>query len=356
MTGVLGTVQNYAIGWGDYLDQAIQQGSVTAELVTNQALWVGKRTLVVPNVQTSGLQDYDRYNKGFATGSFDVEDDTYTLRMDRGVGFLVDSAIVDETNQAASVQNLIHTFNTENAIPEVDAYRLSTLAQTASSEGFSTTEVITPSNVVSKLKDAIGKVRKFGTGNVITFVSSHVMTCLEMAEDFKRPILVASAGASDIETRVTSLDGVRLREVWAPERFATHYNFSNGFQVTQDAQALNFIVCVQPTIIAHAKINTLFLFPPGTHTEGDGWFFQTRLYHDLFRLKRQIGSTIASTTVEGSQLKNIGIDQEVIDVKRKQSLVIQIQQEEEEVKKKKEAEDELKNLKVEIAKIKKKDE
>ena len=88
-----------------------------------------------------------------------------------------------------------------------------------------------------------------------------------------------------IDTRVTSLDGVQLIEVWDDARFKTKFNFTEGFVKDTDGKNINFLIVAKPAVIAKAKFNSIYLFAPGEHTEGDGYLYQNRLYHDLFVLK-----------------------------------------------------------------------
>lgn len=78
------------------------------------------------------------------------------------------------------------------------------------------------------------------------------------------------------------MDGVRLLEVWDDDRFKTEFNFTEGFKPTGTSKSINFMVVARPSIIAKVKMSSIYLFPPGSHTEGDGWLYQNRLYHDLF--------------------------------------------------------------------------
>ena len=52
-----------------------------------------------------------------------------------------------------------------------------------------------------------------------------------------------------------------------------------------DGKDINFLIVAKPAVIAKAKFNSIYLFAPGQHTEGDGYLYQNRLYHDLFVLE-----------------------------------------------------------------------
>lgn len=291
------TVMNYAEKWQRELDQTLQQESLTAELETPEVNWLDAKTFRVPHVKTSGYKNHVRNQKGFNSGTIEVEDIPYTLSFDRDIEFYVDKADVDETNQAASAGNITKVFSDENATPEIDAYRFSKLAKYAADESQSKDEVITKANVVGVLKAAILKVRRYGTQNLILYVSSQVMDSLEQAPDFTRTINVDSNG-TNIETRVTSLDGVRIKEVWAEERFYDSFDFAEGFLPKVTSKKLNYLLVAKPAVIAKAKFVSVYLFAPGQVGQGDGWLYQNRIYHDLFKMKNQTNSVIASTLVQ----------------------------------------------------------
>ena len=291
------TVKNYAERYQRELDQTLQQGLLTAELETPNVNWLDAKSFRVPHLKTSGYQNHVRSQKGFNAGKLTMTDEVYVLGFDRDIEFYVDKADVDETNQALSAGNITKVFSAENAVPEIDAYRFSKLAEAADDDDQLTEDGITKDNVVTTLKAAILKSRRYGTQNLILYVSSKVMDALEQAPNFARNITVQAIGVTDIETRITSLDGVRIREVWAEERFYDSFDFAEGFVPAATSKRLNFILVAKPAIKAKAKFASVYLFAPGEVGQGDGWLYQNRIYHDLFKMKHQKNAVIAS--VEG---------------------------------------------------------
>lgn len=80
---------------------------------------------------------------------------------------------------------------------------------------------------------------------------------------------------------------MQLVEVWDDTRFKSAYDFTNGYTPKEDAKDINFILVAKQAVIPVVKENTIFLFAPGQHTEGDGYLYQNRLYHDLFIKEQQ---------------------------------------------------------------------
>ncbi|MCY9190094.1 hypothetical protein [Bacillus mojavensis] len=283
---------NYVSKYQDALDQKLVQGALTAELETPNVNWLDAKTFKVQSVSTTGYKPHTR-NKGYNEGTVTTTEKPYTLEFDRDIEFFVDKADVDESNQAASASNVTATFTTEHATPELDAYRFSKLAKYAIDRKQIETGAIDKENIFTTLKAAIRPLRKYGPGNLIAYVSSEVMDALELSKDFTRKIDVTNNNGT-LETRVSSIDGVRLVEVWDESRFYDSFDFSEGFKPAEGAKKINFLIVAKTNVIAKAKFNSVYLFAPGQHTEGDGYLYQNRIYHDLFMLENKQDGVIVS--------------------------------------------------------------
>lgn len=283
---------NYAEKYTQELDQVLTQSMLSNRLETPNVNWMGAKTFHVPSLSVTGYQNHSR-NGGFNRGDVTATHEPYTLSFDRDVEFFVDRADVDESNQAASAANVTRVFTTENAGPEVDAYRFSKLATNAINNSRSTAEAVTAADVYTALKRDILKVRKYGPGNLICYISSQAMDALERSTEFTRNISVQGEGTA-IETRVTSLDGVNLIEVWDANRFHTSYDFTTGFASATGSYDINWIIVYRGAVVAKAKFNSVYLFQPGQHTQGDGFLYQNRMYHDLFVMKNKADGVVVS--------------------------------------------------------------
>lgn len=290
---------NYVTKDGNLLDQKITAGLFTGALGTPEVDLVnGGRSFTLKTISTSGLQPHTR-GKGFNSGTVTDEKTIYTMGQDRDVEFYLDRQEVDETNQELAMANISNVFITEQVQPELDSYRFSKMAtsfdniDTSDVEGnllaktHKVEETLDATNAYSQLKTGIGKVRKYGTQNLVGYVSSEVMDSLERSKEFTRNITNQNVGTTALESRITSIDGVQLIEVYEPNRFMTKYDFKDGAKPTEDAQAINFLIIAKPAVISIVKENAVFLFAPGQHTEGDGYLYQNRLYHDLFIKKHK---------------------------------------------------------------------
>lgn len=283
---------NYAEKYQMELDQVIQQATLTTNIETPNVNWLGAKTFHVPSLSVSGYKQHSR-NGGFNRGDVTVTHEPYTLSFDRDVEFFVDRMDVDESNQAASAANVTKVFLEENAGPEIDAYRFSKMATNAIDNGRATGEDLTKTTVVDALRRDIAKVRKYGTANLVAYVSSDVMSLIGDYKADKGSFSLQNEGTL-IETRTTKVDGVTLIEVFDADRFHSSFDFTTGFASDTGSYALNWIIVNKGSIVAKAKLNTVYLFNPGSHTQGDGYLYQNRMYHDLFVLKNQADGLVAS--------------------------------------------------------------
>lgn len=273
---------NYVEKDGAQLDQKITQGLMTQVIPTADVnLVAGGKSFVLRSIQTSGFKAHTR-GKGFNAGEVSDEKKVYTMGQDRDVEFFIDQQDVDETNQELAMANISRTFIEEHVQRELDAYRFATMAHGANAVGNVDTTKLTVANVYSKLKAAILPLRKYGAQNIVGFVSSATMDLLERSTEFNRNITNQNVGTTALESRVTSLDGVQLVEVWDDSRLKTSYDFENDTAPQTGAVDINYLFVVKPAIIQIVKENAVYLFAPGEHTEGDGYLYQNRLYHDLF--------------------------------------------------------------------------
>lgn len=285
---------NYVDKYGKELDQKLVFGTYTNELETSNLLWLDAKTFKIQTITTTGLKPHTR-NKGYNEGSASNENTAYTITFDRDVEFFVDVMDVDETGQALTAANVTKEFNSRHSAPEVDAYRFSKLATEAKKNGYSTAETITEENVFRTLKAAIRKVKKYGTQNLVMYVSVDVMAALELSKDFTRTISNQNIGPSSLETRVTGIDGFKLVEIEAEDRFYDTFDFTDGYKPAASAKKLNYLLINKGSVIGGTKHASIYLHAPGSVGQGDGWLYQYRVYHDIFVKEQQKDGVIAST-------------------------------------------------------------
>lgn len=283
---------NYAQQWHAELLQTIIQGTLCSPFIAEKVNWLNAKTFQFPLLNTTGYKNHTR-NGGWNRGNATKEDIPYTLYHDRDIEFLVDIADVDETNQVASIQNISQRFIDTQATPEVDAEFFSKVATTAIDNALHVgyaAETWTVENVFERLKTMLkaGKLRVYKQrGSLIMYVRSDIMDLLERSKEFTRKIEMTQIadGGMGLETRVTEIDGVPLMEVIDDERFYTKFNFmpeDGGFEPAADGRKLAVLIASTEMVKQVTKINSIYFFAPGQHTEGDGYLYQNRAYSGTF--------------------------------------------------------------------------
>ena len=284
---------NYAEKYSPELLEILIQSTITSPFITTNVRWLDAKTFHFTQMSVSGYKNHNR-NGGWNRGEINQTDHPYTLTHDRDVEFLVDKADVDETNQTASIQNISRTFELTQVAPETDALFFSRVAAAAQKEDLyhseTATSAYTAENVFSKLKGFLGagKLRRYkANGSLILYVRSELMDLLEQSKDFTRKIEMTqiAEGGVGLETRVTDIDGVPVMEVIDDERFYDKFNWlpeNGGFEAATGAHKINVLIACGQTCKTVPKINSIFFFAPGAHTEGDGYLYQNRNLSDTF--------------------------------------------------------------------------
>lgn len=299
---------NYAQVWEPELLEILMQGTLTSPFVTSNVRWLDAKTFHFTQMSTSGYKNHSR-NGGWNSGTYAQTDVPFTLTHDRDVEFMIDKADVDETNATASIQNISHTFEQTQVVPETDALFFSKVAQKAQeTEGYHSSTAAatgyTKAKVFGALKGILakGKLRRYkANGTLIMYVTSAIMDALEQSTEFTRKIEMTqiAEGGLGIETRVTDIDGVPIMEVIDDERFYDAFDWEpegGGFaprkkvaessegagDAVTGAHKINVLVACGQTCKSVPKISSIYYFAPGAHTKGDGYLYQNRSLSDVF--------------------------------------------------------------------------
>lgn len=297
---------NYAEKWAPELLEIIMQESLISPFVTTNVRWLDAKTFHFTQMSTTGYKPHSREG-GWNKGTFSQTDVPFTLTHDRDISFLVDKADVDETNGTASAENISKTFTRTQSVPEANALFFSECAQKAVKlTGYhseTTLAEFTKDNVFSKLKTMLsaGKLRRYkARGALICYVRSEIMDLLELSTELQRKVELTqiAEGGMSIETRYTSIDGVPIFEVIDDEVFYSKFDFSDGFKPATDGKHINVLIASPMTSKFVPKINSIYFFNPGSHTEGDGYLYQNRSLSGVFTLPNGKDNKVDSLYVD----------------------------------------------------------
>jgi hypothetical protein len=237
----------------------------------------------------SGLGNYDR-DTGFVSGSIQVSNKPYTLSQDRGRSFQLDREDEDETGIANLAGEVLAEFVRTKVVPEVDAYVLSKLAGYAYGEdqvveGNPATDAYTMlTEAIAKAQNAVGYDEE-----LVAFVDGGMLKALQNSEEISRHLVMNDFKKGELQTRVTSLNGVAILPV-PDSRMKTAYTFfdgttagqeAGGFTPAANAKSVGLLLLPRRAASLIKKTEQVRCFDPAHNLKADAWKLDYRLYYDV---------------------------------------------------------------------------
>lgn len=281
----------------------VNQDALTSMFLTDAVEFIGTSKVHIKSMQVSGLKDHKRGQKGFNAGTLIEQDNIFTITKDRDLEQFIDKEDMDESGYTATLENWFYTLQRTQVVPEIDKNFYSVVAAKAEEAGLTSSEyAFTPESVYGDLKAILrkGKLKLYRSkGALVMHISGDVMDSLELSKDFTRKIDVTTIaeGGAGIETRVTSIDGVPVIEVIDENRFYNKFDFTDGCVPAEDAKAIKVLVASQLTTKSVVKINDIYMFDNGEHTEGSGCLGQYRVKYDTYVIPNGLDNKIDSVFV-----------------------------------------------------------
>lgn len=284
------------------LDKIAIQDATTGWMDANvgQVIYNGGAEVKIPKMSVQGMGDYDR-DAGYVQGGVTLEYETRTMTQDRGRKFQLDSMDIDENSFVTTASSVMGIFQREHVIPEIDAYRLSSLATQAIGYqsgalveyGYSPTET----TVLRKIKEGIKAIRDNGyNGPLVIHAISDVTMELEMALAGKIQAIDFAKGG--INTKVPAVDQVPIIETPANRMYTaikindgkTSGQEKGGFEKGASAKQVNFMIMPRTTPIAITKQDKMKIFAPDVNQDADAWKMNYRRFHDIWVLDNRLNS------------------------------------------------------------------
>lgn len=284
------------------LDKAMVQQSVTGWMEENagQVIYDGGSEIKIPKIAMDGLGDYDRDN-GFTKGSLTFEYETRKMSQDRGRSFGFDSQYVNETNYALTAATVMGEFQRTKVTPEVDAYRISSLAKMAMNNELAEYGY-TPkkTDVVATFKNAIAKLRDNDFNGIIM---------VHCTNDFKNMLeqgmvgtLNPAANTGSVNTQIYDYDGCLLIPTASNKMVSsidvldgkTSGQTEGGFKKSANAIDMNFIMIAKEVPLAVSKTDKVRIFEPAVNQDADAWKMDYRKFHDLWVMDNKIKGMYAN--------------------------------------------------------------
>lgn len=225
------TIQTAAVIQSELDKAAVEQAtSGWMEVNSNLVKYNGGSEVKIPELSMDGLADYDRQN-GFVAGGVNFKYQTKTMTQDRGRSFSFDENAVDETNFALTAATVMGEFQRTKVIPEIDAYRYSTIAAACikaktASGGYVPAE----DTILQKLYYDIATVQEIVGDNtpLVITISRMVAAILSMSDKLSKKLDVTDFKQGDVSFKVKSLDGQHPLISVGSERMKTEYLFKDG--------------------------------------------------------------------------------------------------------------------------------
>ena len=288
----------YATQLQKALDTSATLGLTSGWMDANasQVEYNGGNKVRMPEISTTGLKDYERDN-GYPEGAVTLTFKDYEMTMDRGTSFKLDAMDVNETNFIANATSVCNSFQKEQVLPEIDAYRYSKLYALLKEAGRNTPYIATEGKGlwealqadIAKVRDEIGEDIP-----LVISIAQPVKTMLELDEKFTKVLNVAEFKAGVINTKVKEFNNCFLKPV-PSSRMKTAYVFKDGktegekdggFAPADNAKGINWIITPQKAPIAVTKQDKMKIFSPDVYQHGDTWFIGYRRYHEVWQIGR----------------------------------------------------------------------
>lgn len=279
------------------LDKAAVEIASSGWMELNDKLikYDGGEEVKIPELDMDALGDYDD-NEGFVDGDVTLKWIAKNMTMDRGRRFVLPEKQVSESNFVATASSVMGEFQRTKVVPEIDAYRYSTIAagaiaQNRASGGYIPTETDVLKRLyydIAGVQDAVGDA----TPLVIT-MSMPVAAMIAMSKELSKTLDSATFAQGDVKLAVKALDGMYPIIRAGSGLMKTAYQFldgktadqkKGGFKPAADAKDINWIICPRTAPIAVSRTDAMRIFDPETYQKSRSWAMDYRKYHDLWIL------------------------------------------------------------------------
>ena len=300
---------NYAKEYSRELAQAfpyvLNFGALYSTDNNNKYRWVNAKTIEIPSISTTGRVNADRDTIGTKARNYDNAWETKTLTNERKWETLVHPMDIDQTNLVASIANITKVYNEEQKFPEMDAYTISkiyadwgtTTDPVTGSARVADTTVLTIANVLSVFDALMLKMdnERVPANGRILYCTFEVKKLLSNADKISRSIDVTNNNGV-IDRVVSRLDEVEVIGVPAV-LMKTAYNFTEGWEVAQNAQQINMCLVHPTAVITPVSYTFARLDEPSAGSEGKYDYYEES-FEDVFILNKKSGAIQFNITAE----------------------------------------------------------
>jgi len=294
------------------LDEVYKRSLLTLPLEAgnDRVRFINAHTIELFKTSINGLGNYAR-NTGYVDGDVTGTWEALALSKDRGRSFMVDSMDDEETINMA-FGTLVGEFIRTRVVPEVDAYRLASLAAATGVQTATAADITVGTTDVPGLID----VGEQALDEEEVPVEGRLLYISELAyAGLKAKITRYLANESGVNREVEMYNGMRVIRV-PQKRFGTGITLNDGstsgqtdggyYFTASTSKPINFIIVHPSAVAAVTKIELPRIFSPMENQKANAYKFDFRLYHDIFVLANKAKGVYVHAASTGFSAKVSG--------------------------------------------------
>lgn len=256
------------------LDEVYKNAALTSDLDGAPELarqGANANELIIPKIDMNGLANYSR-NSGYVSGDVTLTNETVACNFDRGRMFTVDTLDNAETAGIA-YGRLASEFIRTKVVPELDAFRLATLAGISGISTVDAAVLETGADVIAAIRAA---VNKFDEDEVpqnerYLYITPTLLGLIEDLDTTKSKQVLSNFAKTvkvpqtRFYTKITQYDGTTTGQT------------SGGYiKDATNGKNINFMIIHKPAVIQFQKHVAPKVITPDQNQSSDGWKFGYR--------------------------------------------------------------------------------
>ena len=266
------------------LDEVYKLSSLTSDLDGASDLarqGANANELIIPKLSMQGLADYSR-NSGYIDGDVTLTNESVRCNFDRGRMFTVDTLDNAETAGLA-FGRLAGEFIRTKVVPELDAFRFASYAQTTGISTVTGAALSTGAGVVEAIRAAINKMDEDEVPQEQRYLYI-TPTLLGLVEDLdttkSKKVLegfakITKVPQSRFYTKIEQKSG-KIITTGEGQDASTTDETAGGYAKASDGKNINFMVIHKPALIQYQKHTVPKVITPEQNQTADAWKFGYR--------------------------------------------------------------------------------
>jgi hypothetical protein len=303
----------YAALFQKWLDEKMvaQSTSNWMELNAGAVIYTGGATVQIPKIAMDGMGNYDKDN-GYVQGAVTLTYEARNFTQDRGRKFQLDLIQSEDTAKMATAFNVINQFQRTQVIPEIDAYRYSTIAALAQAADGGVGSnyrslAVTTANIYKELQYDIATVQDIVGEEYPLVITMSIANgnLLNNANDITKFLQVTDFKVGNLQSKVSAVNEVPIVRAPSSRMYnaitlndgTTSGQTGGGFVPATGAKKINWLISYRHAPIAVSKADTVRVFDPMVNQRANAWAFDYRRYHDLWIPDNRMAGVFANVSV-----------------------------------------------------------